>query len=101
MLEGSVRKGGQRVRITAQLSDAPTGSHPWAETYDRVLEDVFIVQDEVAQKLTSMLAVRLEEESWERAARKSAATLSACDYFLRGKHFWPAGNVRKIHGNRS
>ncbi len=89
VLEGSVRKSGERVRITAQLSDATTGSHLWAENYDRVLEDVFAVQDDVAQKIISTLAGRLEEESKERALKKSDWNLSAYDYYLRGKHYWP------------
>ena len=89
MLEGSVRKGGEKVRITAQLSDATTGNHLWAENYDRVMEDVFAVQDDVAQKIISTLAGRLEEESRERSLKKSAKKLSAYDFYLRGKHYWP------------
>ena len=89
VLEGSVRKSANRVRITAQLIDGTTGNHLWAENYDRVLEDVFAVQDDVAQTIISTLVGRLEEESRERASRKSAANLSAYDYFLRGKHCWP------------
>lgn len=89
VLEGSVRRGGNRVRITAQLSDTITGNHFWAEKYDRVLDDVFMVQDDVTQKIISTLVGRLEDESREIAVRKSAANLSAYDYFLRGKHCWP------------
>ena len=89
VLEGSVRKAGERVRITAQLSDAAAGNHLWVESYDRVLEDVFAVQDDVAQKIISTLAVRLEEESRERAIRKSLTNLSAYDCYLRGKHYFP------------
>jgi TolB-like protein len=89
VLEGSVRKAGERVRITAQLSDAAAGNHLWVESYDRVLEDVFAVQDDVAQKIISTLAVRLEEESRERAIRKSLTNLSAYDCYLRGKHCFP------------
>ena len=89
MLEGSVRLSGDRVRVTAQLCDAITGNHLWAEKYDRVLEDVFAVQDDVAQKITSTLAGQLEEESLEQALKKSASNLSAYDYYLRGKYLWP------------
>jgi adenylate cyclase len=89
VLEGSVRQSGERVRITAQLCDATTGNHLWAENYDRVLEDVFAVQDDVAQKITSTLAGQLEEESREQALKKNASNLSAYDYYLRGKHLWP------------
>jgi TolB-like protein/Tfp pilus assembly protein PilF len=92
ILEGSVRHGGERVRITAQLSDATTGNHLWAESYDRVMEDVFAVQDDVAQKIISTLVGQLEEESREQAMKKSAMNLSAYDYYLRGKHCWPNWN---------
>jgi TolB-like protein/DNA-binding SARP family transcriptional activator len=89
VLEGSVRKAGERVRITAQLSDTTTGNHLWAESYDRVLDDVFAVQDDVAHKIISTLAIRLEEEGRERAMRKSVTNLSAYDCYLRGKHYFP------------
>jgi len=89
VLEGSVRKAGDRVRITAQLSDARTRNHLWVESYDRVLEDVFAVQDDVAQKIISTLAVRLEDESRQSAVRKSSRDLSAYDCYLRGKHCFP------------
>ncbi|MDH3692430.1 MAG: adenylate class-3/4/guanylyl cyclase [Gammaproteobacteria bacterium] len=89
VLEGSVRKAGNRVRITAQLIEGTTGNHLWAENYDRVLEDVFAVQDDVSQTIIATLAGRVEEESRERALRKSAKNLSAYDYYLRGKHYWP------------
>jgi TolB-like protein/Flp pilus assembly protein TadD len=89
VLEGSVRKAGERVRITTQLSDAAAGNHLWVESYDRVLEDVFAVQDDVAQKIISTLAVRLGEESRKRAMRKSANNLSAYECYLRGKHHFP------------
>ncbi len=89
VLEGSVQKGENRVRITAQLIDGSTGNHIWAEYYDRVLEDVFAVQDDVAQTIISTLVGRLEEENRERAWKKKATNLSAYDYYLRGKHYWP------------
>jgi len=89
VLEGSVRKAGNRVRITAQLIEGTTGNHLWAENYDRVLEDVFAVQDDVSQTIIATLAGRLEEDSRERALRKSATNLSAYDCYLRGKHHWP------------
>jgi len=89
VLEGSVRKAGDRVRITAQLSDTRSRNHLWVESYDRVLEDVFAVQDDVAQKIISTLAVRLENESRQHALRKSSTDLSAYDFYLRGKHCFP------------
>jgi adenylate cyclase len=88
VLEGSVRKAGNRVRVTAQLIDATTGMHLWADNYDRALEDVFAVQDDVTQTIVATLMGRLEEASRERALQKRATNLSAYDYWLRGKHYF-------------
>ncbi len=85
VLEGSVRKAGDRVRITAQLVDATTENHLWAERYDRNLEDIFAVQDEVAQKVVSALAVTLKAGEEERLGRKHTPNLEAYDLFLRGR----------------
>jgi len=87
VLEGSVRKAGNRVRITIQLIDGRTGHQICAERYDRELEDIFAVQDDVSQRLVALLAGRLEETSRAQALRKSTANLSAYDYWLRGKHY--------------
>ena len=91
ILEGSVRRAGERVRITAQLIDAATGHHLWAERYDRKLasdvfvDDVFGVQDEVTQKIVATLPRRLEAADLERARRKPTANMAAYDYLLQGK----------------
>jgi adenylate cyclase len=84
VLEGSVRKADDRVRITAQLVDATTGGHLWADRYDRKLEDIFALQDEVTGKIVDALEVSLTES--ERADMEQAPTdnLMAYDYFLRG-----------------
>jgi adenylate cyclase len=87
VLEGSVRKAGGRVRITAQLVDTSTGGHLWAERYDRDLEDIFALQDEVAQKIVSALAVKLTDDEQERLERRYANNLEAYDYFLRGLEY--------------
>jgi adenylate cyclase len=87
VLEGSVRKAGDRVRITAQLVDASTGGHLWAERYDRDLEDIFALQDEVAQKIVAALAVKLTEDEQERLERGYTDNLEAYDYFLRGLEY--------------
>ena len=101
VLEGSVRRSGQRVRITAQLIEAETGNHLWADRYDRELEDVFAVQDEVTQIIVSMLAVRVEEEKLELAKRKPPQDLQAYDLWLRGRKAldnWTAkGNAEARH----
>ncbi len=92
ILEGSVRRSGNRVRITAQLVDAQTGSHIWAERYDREITDMFAVQDEITQKIVGMLAVGLEEDTLERAKRKQPENLIAYDHWLRGKRLlWTVG----------
>ncbi len=84
VLEGSVRRAGQRVRITAQLIDAASGSHLWAERYDRDLSDVFEVQDEVVRTVAATVAGRLEAAGAELARRKPPESLAAYDYVLRG-----------------
>jgi TolB-like protein/tRNA A-37 threonylcarbamoyl transferase component Bud32/Tfp pilus assembly protein PilF len=83
--EGSVRKAGNRVRITVQLIEAATGSHIWAERYDRDLEDVFAIQDEVARAITATLPGRLEAADLERAERKPPENLAAYECVLTGK----------------
>ena len=87
ILEGSVRKAGNQVRITAQLVDATTGYHVWAERYDRDLKDVFALQDEVTQKIVGVLAVKLTVPEKDRLARAPTGNLEAYDYVLRGKEY--------------
>jgi adenylate cyclase len=84
VLEGSVRKVANRVRITGQLIDAGTGAHLWAEHFDGALKDVFDLQDEVATSVVSAIAPRLERVETERAKRKPTESLDAYDYYLRG-----------------
>jgi adenylate cyclase len=84
VLEGSVRRSGDRVRITAQLIDAATGAHRWGERYDRELQDVFAVQDEVARAIVVILAAHVNRAEVERALLKPPATWEAYDYYLRG-----------------
>ena len=85
IVEGSIRKAGARVRITAQLIDAATGSHLWAERYDRTIEDVFAVQDEVVQTIVSTLEGRLAATGAAQARGKPTTSWVAYDYFLRGR----------------
>jgi adenylate cyclase len=84
VLEGSVRRSGERVRITAQLIDAAAGTHRWAERYDRELHDVFAVQDEVARAIVATLAVHVHRAETERALLKPPAAWEAYEYYLRG-----------------
>src|SRR5215475_6591575 len=84
VLEGSVRKAGKRIRITAQLIDGSTGAHLWAERFDGGVEDIFDLQDQVAARVTGEIAPKLEQAEIERAKRKPTESLDAYDYFLRG-----------------
>jgi len=87
LLEGSVRKAGSRVRITAQLIDATSGYHLWAERYDRELQDIFALQDEVTQKIVAALEVKLTEGEQGRLGRAPTDNLEAYDCFLRGLEY--------------
>ena len=101
LLEGSVRRAGDRVRITAQLIEAATGAHVWAERYDRSLDDIFAVQDEVAQMIVSKLFGRMEEAELQQSLRKPIVNLTAYDFLLRGtvhiRGYEPNDNVQALH----
>jgi adenylate cyclase len=84
VLEGSVRKSGNRVRITGQLIDAASGAHLWADRYDGALEDVFELQDQVAASVVGAIAPSVTQAEMERAKRKPTSSLDAYDYYLRG-----------------
>lgn len=84
VLEGSVRKSGDRVRVTGQLIDAASGAHLWANRFEGSLEDIFDVQDQVAISVVSALGPKLQQAEVERARRKPTASLNAYDYYLRG-----------------
>ena len=91
VLEGGVRKSADRVRITAQLIDASTGAHLWADRFDGSLEDIFELQDQVTASVVGAIAPRLEQAEVERAKHKPTESLDAYDYFLRGiasLHSW-------------
>jgi adenylate cyclase len=85
VLEGSVRKVGKRVRLTAQLIDATSGSHLWAEKYDRDLTDLFAVQDEITRELVGSLAPEMLEAEMQRARRKDPRTLDAWEHAIRAQ----------------
>jgi adenylate cyclase len=84
VLEGSVRKGGNRIRITAQLIDAPTGHHVWADRYDRQLDDIFEVQDEITGRITAALIPELTRTQAAMLRDHRPESLTAWDLFLRG-----------------
>ena len=85
VVEGSVRKAGDRVRVTVQLIDGETETHVWAERYDRKLEDIFAIQDEVTAAIVSTLRGRVEAATHERAKRKRTENMQAYEYVLAGK----------------
>ena len=88
-LEGSIRKAGNRVRITAQLIDGATGGHVWADRYDRELADIFAVQDEVTREIVSALAPKLTEAKQKHFGRDQPTdNLEAYDCLLRGRELW-------------
>jgi TolB-like protein len=84
LLEGSVRKSANRLRITAQLVDGLTGAHLWADRLDGALEDIFDLQDQVTASVVGAIAPKLEQAEIERAKRKPTDSLDAYDYYLRG-----------------
>ena len=89
VVEGSVRKSGDRVRITVQLSDVETGSHLWAERYDRALTDVFAVQDEITDAIVAAIEPQVYAAENFHAQRKSPESLSAWDLVMRAlSHYW-------------
>jgi adenylate cyclase len=95
IVEGSVRKAVDRVRVTAQLIAVVTGHHVWAERYDRNLEDIFAVQDEITETIVSTLAGRIEAAGIERAKRKNTENMAAYDYLLRGLDFHKSGRITR------
>ncbi len=89
VVEGSVRKGGERVRITVQLNDVATGSHIWAERYDRDLADVFAVQDEITEAIVAAIEPQLYAAENFRAKRKPPESMDAWDLVMRAlSHYW-------------
>lgn len=88
ILEGSVRKAGQKVRITAQLVDSATGGHLWAERYDRNIDDIFALQDDVTQKIVGVLALKITKREENLLGRKHTENLEAYDNFLRGMDYY-------------
>jgi adenylate cyclase len=98
VLEGSVRKAGEQVRVTVQLIDGPSGGHVWSERYDRPLTDIFALQDEIVQQLVTMLRVEVREAEQERVRRIPTANLTAYDSLLRGGEYFfrftKEGNVQ-------
>jgi adenylate cyclase len=100
VVEGSVRKAADRVRVTVQLIDGETETHLWAERYDRKLEDIFAIQDEVTSSIAATLSGRVEAARHDRVQRKPTDSMAAYEYVLTGKvlHHWsnPESNVQAM-----
>jgi adenylate cyclase len=105
VLEGSVRKSGNRVRITGQLIDAANGTHLWADRFDGLLDDVFDLQDRVTSSVIGAISPQLERAEIERAQRKPTESLRAYDYYLRalaaGYRFTREANLEMIELTRA
>jgi TolB-like protein len=91
VLKGSSRKSGSRIRVTAQLVDAESGKHVWAERYDRDLADIFALQDEITEAVTIAIAPAIADAELHRAMRKPPGSLDAWGAYQRG--LWHLGKV--------
>jgi adenylate cyclase len=97
VLEGSVRKSGNRVRVTAQLIDSTTGGHVWASRYDRELTDIFEIQDELTKEIVSALKLKLTRGEQDRLAQRRTVNVEAFELFLRGREqAWTASRTGSI-----
>ena len=100
VVEGSVRKAGDLLRITAQLIDVTTGKHIWAERFDRQLVDIFELQDEITQSIVGILPGRIERSAVKLAKRKPPADMAAYDYIVKGEifhhRFTPKDNIEAL-----
>jgi adenylate cyclase len=96
VLEGSIRRAGNRVRITAQLIDAATSTHLWADRYDRDLTDIFEVQDEVVEKIVGALAVTLTQGEQQRLRRHGTSNVEAYECWLRARALFTRGTRESI-----
>lgn len=92
VLEGSVRKAGNRLRITAQLIDGETGDHVWADRYDRELDDVFAIQDEISKAIVSALRLKLLPAEAKAIEQRGTTNVEAYKLYLMARQFWLTGN---------
>ena len=92
VLEGSVRKAGDRVRITAQLIDGASGDHVWAERYDRDLTDIFLIQDEISKSIVTALKLKLLPEERKAIEQRDTTNVEAYKLYLLARQYWVTGN---------
>ncbi len=95
ILEGSVRRAGERVRIVAQLINAKTDDHLWTETYDRDYTDIFAIQSDVAENIASALKATLTPEEISSIEKAPTENMEAYDYYLKGKYYWDTKTTRE------
>ncbi|HEU4704813.1 MAG TPA: TIR domain-containing protein [Sphingomicrobium sp.] len=96
VLEGSVRKAGQRVRITAQLIDGKTGDHVWAERFDRDLDDIFAIQDEMSKAIVAALKLKLLPDEKKAIEQRGTTSAEAYTLYLMARQYWVNGNYGDI-----
>jgi len=99
VLEGSVRKAGDRIRVTAQLIDVRTDTHLWSETYTRQVDDIFAVQDEIAQAIVGALKVSLNGEQKQSLSQHSTSNVEAYNKYLLGRHLWNQRTPQSLLGS--
>jgi TolB-like protein len=99
ILEGSVRKSGNRIRVTAQLIDVNTDTHLWSETYTRELDDIFTVQDEIANAIVGALKVTLSGDEQQSLANHSTSNVEAYNKYLLGRHLWNRRDVTSLRSS--
>ena len=98
VLEGSVRKAGGRVRITAQLIDGAGGNHVWAERYDRDLTDIFALQDEISQAIVGALKLKLLPEEKKAIERRGTDSVEAYNLYLMARQYYLTRQCRRCRG---
>jgi adenylate cyclase len=96
VLEGSVRKAADRLRVTAQLIDTSSEEHLWVQNYDRQLEDVFAIQTEVAQNVADALKTRLLDEERQQIEKKPTGNVGAYTLYLKGRYYWNERNKESL-----
>ena len=101
VVDGSVRRSGNRIRVTAQLIEAATSAHLWADRYDRTITDIFELQDEITERIVTTLVSNIERSIIERARRKRPSSLDAYELFLQGREQRNIRAVRRHAGGRS
>ena len=96
VLEGSIQKSGNKLRITAQLINVADGYHLWSNRYDRTFEDVFDIKDEIAQNIVKALAIKLSKEDKQKLEKVNTQDVQAYDFYIRGRDYFYKGHEDKV-----